>query len=154
MYDKNFRWGEKMGLDKKNVKVELRTVIDDNGEKELSVIKQSGKYFKKNNLEVITYLDKTDFGEVNNLITIQDDKINIKRSGKIKMNQQFIAGKITECLYRHPYGTFHFEIYTISITCETLEDGLDGKVIIEYEAKINGQQTRHHHLTLIYGGEI
>lgn len=139
-----------MGIVKKNIKVELRTVIDDQGEKELSIIKQKGKYGKKNNIEFITFNDVTDFGEVHNLITIQPNKVSIKRSGKITMNQQFIKGKITECLYRHPYGTFHFEINTATITHEQLSGDNQGKVVIEYDAKINGQQTREHHLTLTF----
>lgn len=143
-----------MGLEKQDIQLELRTVINDQGEKELSIIKQTGKYYKKDKLEVITYTDQTEFGEVNNFITIQAEKVNIKRSGKITMNQRFVKGEITECLYRHPYGTFHFEINTASIQHEILQENNNGKVIINYDAKINGQQTRHHLLTLIYGGEI
>jgi|SRR5690625_4082892 len=142
-----------MGLIKKKIHVELRTVIDDDGEKELSIIKQNGEYVTKGKLEVVTFTDKSDVGEVNNFITIQAKKVNIKRTGNISMNQQFIEGKKTECLYRHPYGSFHLEINTLSITHEKLRNNKDGRVIIEYDMKINGEQSRYHHLTLTYGGE-
>ena len=36
-----------MELKKKQVTIELRTVIDDQGEKELSLIKQKGNYQKR-----------------------------------------------------------------------------------------------------------
>ena len=140
-----------MKLVKKDIAIELRTVIDDQGEKELSIIKQVGIYVKKENIEVISFIEKTnEFGDVENLITIRPNKINIKRSGKVSMNQQFIKGKETECLYRHPYGTFLLEIMTKSITHQSLADDQEGKVIIQYDVKVNEEESRNHHLTLTY----
>ncbi|MEI3612064.1 DUF1934 domain-containing protein [Pseudogracilibacillus sp. SO30301A] len=140
-----------MKLVKKDIAVELRTVIDDRGEKELSIIKQIGNYVKKENIEVISFIEKTnEFGDVENLITIRPNKINIKRSGKVSMNQQFIKGKETECLYRHPYGSFLLEIMTKSITHQSLADDREGKVIIQYDVKVNKEESRYHHLTLTY----
>ena len=143
-----------MELIKKQVFIELRTVIDDQGEKELSIIKHTGNYRRKGDIEIITFVDEmTDVGKVDHFITIQSGKINIKRSGSIGMNQQFIAGRKTESLYRHPYGSFHMEIFTESIEHQSLKGEREGCVTIEYEALLNGQQTRHHHLTLIYTEE-
>jgi len=140
-----------MNLKKKDVAVELRTVIDDDGEKELSIVKQIGTYVKRGQIEVIVFNENsTDFGKVNNLITIQPDKINIKRSGSIKMNQQFLEGKKTECLYRYPYGSFFMEITTMSISHQPLQNDRKGEVTIQYEAKLNDEQKRYHHLTLTY----
>lgn len=140
-----------MKLVKKDIAIELRTVIDDQGEKELSIIKQVGIYVKKENIEVISFIEKTnEFGDVENLITIRPNKINIKRSGKVSMNQQFIKGKETECLYRHPYGAFLLEIMTKSITHQSLADDQEGKVIIQYDVKVNEEESRNHHLTLTY----
>lgn len=140
-----------MTLIKKAVSVELRTVIDDQGDKELSIIKQKGDYIKKNNIEVITFEDEvTDIGKIKNLITIQPGKVNIKRTGSISMNQQFLQNRITECLYRHPYGKFHLEVNTLSMNSQPLVTGGVGQVVIEYEGKLNGEHTRHHHLTLTY----
>src|SRR5690625_7870718 len=83
-----------MTLIKKNVTIEIRTVIDDEGEKELTISKQRGNYIKKGKTEVISFIEKVkDFGSVKSLITIQPDKINLKRSGIITMNQQFVEGK-------------------------------------------------------------
>lgn len=143
-----------MELKKKQVAIELRTVIDDQGEKELSIIKQKGSYRRKGNLEIISFVDEiTDLGKVDHFITIQPGKISIKRSGSIGMNQQFVPGKTTESRYRHPYGSFHMEIFTKSIEHQTLSLDREGSVTIEYEATLNGQQIRKHHLTLIYTEE-
>jgi|SRR5690625_1891463 len=141
-----------MTLIKKNVTIEIRTVIDDEGEKELTISKQRGNYIKKGKTEVISFIEKVkDFGSVKSLITIQPDKINLKRSGIITMNQQFVEGKTSECLYRHPYGAFRMEIQTESIKRE--QSGEDKKVIIVYNAEFDGGQLRHHHLTLTYTEE-
>lgn len=140
-----------MKLERKNIIVELRTEIDDEGDKERSIIKQIGKYAKKDKLEVISFTeDIEDFGKVNNLITIQSNKVNIKRSGTITMNQQFIEGKRTECFYRHPYGSFLLEMETRSITHKPLVNGEKGSVMMEYKATVNEGQRRHHKLELTY----
>lgn len=144
--------GEQMKLIKKNVAIEIRTVIEDQGEKELTISKQKGSYIKKGHTEVITFMEKTkDFGEVKSLITIQPDKVNLKRSGNITMNQQFVEGEKSECLYRHPYGAFRMEIQTESITREIKRN--DKKVIIVYQLELDDGHIRHHHLTLTYTEE-
>lgn len=141
-----------MGLIKKHVAIEIRTVIDAQGEKELTISKQKGNYMKKGLTEVISFTEKTkDFGEVKSLLTIQPNKINLKRSGSITMNQQFMEGKTSECLYRHPYGAFHMEIRTNKILRE--QYSRERKIIIMYEMNMNGEPTRHYHLTLTYTEE-
>ncbi len=141
-----------MELIKKNVAIEIRTVIEDDGEKELTITKQKGNYIKKEQTEVITFVEKTqDFAEVKSLITIQPDKINLKRSGSITMNQQFVEGSTSECLYRHPYGAFRMEITTESIKREVI--GEENKIIIIYEIELDDGHIRNHHLTLTFTEE-
>lgn len=141
-------------MDSKKIRLELRTVIDRQGEKEMSIVKQLGDYTKKNDVEIITYTEQTeDFGEVKNFISIQPHKMNIKRSGKIKMNQQFVVKKKSAGLYRHPYGSFHLETETKSMQYRPLQKEQTGKVIINYIAKINGTEEQKHHLTLTYTEE-
>lgn len=141
-----------MKLIKKNVAIEIRTVIEDDGEKELTISKQKGNYIKKGQTEVITFVEKTkDFAEVKSLITIHPDKVNLKRSGSITMNQQFVEGSTSECLYRHPYGAFRMEITTESIRREEVDE--ENKIIIVYDIKLDDGQIRHHHLTLTYTEE-
>lgn len=136
---------------RKKVWVELRTVIDDEGDKELSIIKQTGTYLKRGNIEVINFVDvMDDFGEVNNYITIQPGKVNINRSGAINMNQQFLLHKITECLYQYPYGRLHLEITTNKMEQTVMTKEQAGQTIIEYDGVLNGDLTRQHHLTLTY----
>ncbi len=140
-----------MKLMKKQVAVTLRTLIDDEGEKELSVVKQQGIYYRKKDLEVITFTEQHgETGEVRNIISIHPDMVTVKRSGAITMNQQFKEKKKSECLYRHPYGRFYLELYTKKIEMKPMTKGQDGEVNVEYDAYIDGQSPRHHHLTLTY----
>lgn len=140
-----------MRVEKKNVTIELRSVIDDAGEKELYIVKQQGHYYKRNNMEVLTYKEEVeDEGDINNLITITPDKVNINRSGVFSMNQQFLLQQKSECLYQHPHGNIHMSINTKSITHESINNHETGRLIITYEATLNGQVKRDHHLTLTY----
>lgn len=140
-----------MSVNHKSINVELRTVIEGDGEKELMIVKQKGKYFKRSNLEVLTYIERTD-GEdnINNMISIHPDKINIKRTGAISMNQVFLKGRVTESLYKHPHGNIHMEIDTVSMSYESMEKTGRGQVIIAYQAMLNGTDKRNHYLTLTF----
>ena len=45
------------------------------------------------------------------------------------------------------------EVFTKSIQYEPLSENKEGIVQIEYDATLNGEQVRKHHLTLIYTEE-
>lgn len=138
-------------MEKKQITISLRTVIDRQGEKEMSISKQKAIYLRKGTVEIIKYVEnKEDIGEVNNYITIQPDRVSIKRSGHIAMNQIFEEGRKSETVYRHPYGTLHLQIETESITYQSLKDAKQGEIIIEYDAIINGIEEQRHHLILTY----
>ncbi|HLR54416.1 MAG TPA: DUF1934 domain-containing protein [Pseudogracilibacillus sp.] len=134
---------------KKNVAVQLHTVIDDQGDKEMSVVKQKGKYFQKGNLEVVTFTDQIeDIGTIKNQISIHPDQVTVKRAGAISMNQQFMEGKKSECLYRHPYGMFAMEIETHHVSAEYKDENKTKEIVIEYDVFMNEESPRSHHLTL------
>jgi uncharacterized beta-barrel protein YwiB (DUF1934 family) len=136
------------------VRVELHMVIDDNGQKESTTSKQSGKYFKKQNIDVLTFEEKTEDNYViKNLITIQPEKVSIKRSGLVSMNQQFRTNHITENVYTHPHGHIHMETYTKSIRYQVGDQFSEGLLHIDYTVKLNGQDERNHALTLTYKKE-
>lgn len=138
-------------IKRKSVIIELRSMIDDEGEKELHIVKQKGYYYKRKGIEVLTYQeDVEDNGVINNLITIADGKVNINRSGAFSVNQQFLLKRKSECLYQHPHGNIHMSISTQSITYDPLEKGKVGQLTIIYEAVLNGQIRRNHQLTLTF----
>lgn len=141
-----------MGLIKKDVQIELRTVIDDQGHKEMSIVKQTGKYTATEDREVLVFKEQTEVGDIRNFITLQDGKFTLKRSGAVSMNQRLIQGQETVCIYRHPYGNILMDAKTIAMSYVRLTDDTPGVMNIEYEVTLNGEQTRMHHLTLTYEG--
>ncbi|NLI68955.1 MAG: DUF1934 domain-containing protein [Bacilli bacterium] len=138
-------------MEQKRIEIELRTVIDRNGDKEMTIVKQSGDYMRKNEIEIITFIEnREDIGKIRNYITIQKHKVTIRRSGAISMSHHFEVGKKSESLYRHPYGALHFLITTKSLDCTPLSKDGHGDVVIVYDAVINGIEQQEHHLTLTY----
>ena len=147
----NFKAGEIfMKQDKRYVTIKLDTTIEDEGEIEYNTIKQMGQFFNKGKLDVLIYEEEHEDGAtIKNLITIHPNKVNIKRSGLITMNQQFILNKSTETYYEHPHGQLHMETHTDSITYKSIAtDQVQLRIV--YRVKINGMEERKHVLELTY----
>ncbi|WP_100009838.1 DUF1934 domain-containing protein [Lentibacillus sediminis] len=135
----------------KNVKVELRTIIDDNGQMEYNTLREPGKFYQKGQVDVITFEEKTEEGTqavTKNLITIQPGKVSIKRSGVVAMTQQFRAGQATENVYHHPHGTIHMETRTEDMSYQPLSEAASGHLKLTYAVKLNGEEARNHQLDL------
>jgi uncharacterized beta-barrel protein YwiB (DUF1934 family) len=129
--------------------IHLHTVIEDNGLKETNTGKHIGKYYQKNNRHVIIFEEKTEeHYTIKSFVTIQPEKVNIKRSGAVSMNQQFHIQKRTENVYTHPHGNLHMETFTKSIDFQAPEGQSEGYLKMEYTVKLNGQNERNHTLTL------
>jgi len=135
----------------KNVKVELRTIIDDRGQMEYNKQKQQGTFYQKNQLHVLTFDEKTeDQSIIKNFITIQKQKVTIKRSGPISMNQQFKRKQVTENVYRHSLGLIRMETFTDQLIYKAYEEQTGGELTIVYRQKMNGQEERKHKLELTF----
>jgi uncharacterized beta-barrel protein YwiB (DUF1934 family) len=138
----------------KQVFIELHTTIDDGGQMEYNTIKSTGIYYQKGNIDVLRFEEASEeHAHIKNFITIQQDKVNIKRNGPITMNQQFRMDRTTESVFRHPYGTMHMETNTDNITYQPLTDDDNGTLVMSYGVTINGQEERKHKLTLTYNEE-
>ncbi|WP_337019461.1 DUF1934 domain-containing protein [Oceanobacillus massiliensis] len=138
----------------KNVQINLRTTIDDGGAKEYSDQIQSGNYFRKQEMDVLMFEEKLDDDSVvKNLITIQESKVHINRSGAVKMNQKFETGRISENIYHHPHGKIHMETFTETIDYQKSTKSKEGRLAISYTVKLNGQDKRNHKIELSYKEE-
>ncbi|MFD1852212.1 DUF1934 domain-containing protein [Oceanobacillus bengalensis] len=133
------------------VAITLQTTIEDNGNKEYNKVQETGTLFRKGKIDVITFEEKTEEQAViKNFITLQEGKVNIKRTGLVSMNQRFHANQITENVYKHPHGTLHMETFTKKITYHSDTSSNEGKLMIDYTVKLNGQDERKHELMLVY----
>lgn len=133
----------------KNVKVELRTIIDDNGQMEYNTLREPGKFYQKGHVDVIMFEENTEEQAVTkNLITIQPGKVSIKRSGVVAMTQQFRVNQATENVYHHPHGTIHMETRTDDMSYQPLSEAAAGHLKLTYAVKLNGEEARNHQLDL------
>lgn len=136
-----------MMTEQKQVNIYLHTEIDDDGDKETVSERHTGTYFKKGDKAVLLYTDQqNEIGEIKNLITIQPEKLSVKRSGAISMQQIFLVGKQTECMYQHPYGRFLMEIKTTALDMTAVTEK-SGKIVVEYDMLFQGTN-RHYKLTM------
>ena len=134
--------GVRIGVaSKEKIKLKIRASIDGEWtEQEVVAL-----YSTNGTIDVFIYEENMEqFGEVRHFITVQAGKVNIKRSGGVTMNQQFLVGRKTESVYHHPYGNFHLEMDTKRINIEP------GRVVLEYMSVINGTEKQEHHLEMMY----
>jgi len=140
-----------MNKQAEKVTIKLNTTIDDQGEMEYNTVEESGQFFRRGEVDVLIYEEEIEEGaHIRNLITIKQDKVNIKRTGPITMNQQFLLNQKTETHYQHPHGQLHMETYTKSVTYESAATSCQGRLTISYTVKLNGMDERKHVLELIY----
>ncbi len=142
----------KMSLERTPVHIQLNTVIRD--DQTMDQVKDffQGTIAGNERMTVITYREQLeDHHYVDTLMTITNEKVNVKRSGAVSMNQSFIEQTLTECLYTHPHGSMHMETFTTETKHITTKSG--GKVTLIYEVKLNGQNPRQHELELTYKKE-
>ncbi|TFJ93392.1 DUF1934 domain-containing protein [Lentibacillus salicampi] len=134
----------------KQVALELKTVIDDNGLKENHTVKETGHLYQKANMDVLTYHETTEDGSViSNMMTIHTGKVSVKRTGAVRMQQTFREQKISENVFQHPHGNIHMETFTEAINYKKLTEEQHGSLRIDYTVRLNGQDERSHQLTLM-----
>lgn len=131
------------------VMIELQTTIEEHGTEETITVKEQGRLYTKDHLHMIQYDEELENQvKVKNMITIQRNKVSIRRSGDVKMNQLFREGKRSENIYQHPHGRMHMDTFTKSINYQPFDQTTEGKLSIHYTVKLNGQPARTHWLTL------
>lgn len=142
-----------MDDNRKRVAIHLSTIIDDNGQMEYNTMQHVGALHEAGHADILTYGEEVNGEEVRNLVTIQEDKVTIKRSGAVMMHQKFLKEKRTENIFKHPHGSVHMETTTYKLHYDKQEHPISGKVFIAYAVKLNGQEERKHELTLTYKEE-
>ncbi|MUV37431.1 putative beta-barrel protein YwiB [Lentibacillus sp. JNUCC-1] len=127
------------------VAIELRTALDDQGQLEYHTTKAKGSLYQKGIKDVVIFEEDTEEGVIKNMLTIQSDKVSIKRTGAMTMHQQFSTERSTENVLRHPYGTIHMETDTQTIHYD--QDA--GHLTVDYAVKLNGQEPRQQQLEVL-----
>lgn len=142
-----------MNQPKKHIKIDLKTLIQDDSDKEENQVLAKGLFFRKGGLDVINFKEKIDDAEIATLITIQAEKVAIKRTGAVSMHQQFRLGQSTENVYRHPHGNIYMETFTDHYSYRPLEHGESALLEMRYTVILNGEIERKHKLKLEFTEE-
>lgn len=139
-----------MQSEKVAVNLTLVTEIIEGKDKQLSEVEANGFLYTHNERSIIMYSNNQEgHGEINNLVTIDLEKVSIKRSGAIDMHQQFKLDQRTENVYRHEFGTLHMETFTDAINFCMPNERKKGQLNMRYRTKINGEGERKHRITLM-----
>ncbi|WP_174614970.1 DUF1934 domain-containing protein [Virgibacillus ihumii] len=138
-----------MNLEPKSITIEMQTIIDNDGQMEYNTLNEAGTYYEKDNRCILTFEETSDEGApVKNLITINPNRVSIKRVGPVTMHQQFRTNQKTENVFQHPHGYIHMETLTDTIAFHSLTDEQNGFLTIDYSVSLNGQEERKHKLEL------
>ncbi|GAA0605575.1 hypothetical protein GCM10009001_23550 [Virgibacillus siamensis] len=133
----------------KSITINMQTIIDNDGQMEYNRINATGAYYEKGDRCILTFEETSDDGApIKNLITINPDKVSIKRVGPVAMHQQFHTSRKTENVFQHPHGNIHMETHTDTISFQSLTDEQNGFLTIDYSVSLNGQEERKHKLEL------
>ncbi|MFD1416415.1 DUF1934 domain-containing protein [Oceanobacillus jeddahense] len=138
-----------MQQNSEHVNITLKTVIYDvdSGEQETQEQSFTGEWTKKGSIDVLKYKEvNEEVGTIQNMIMIRPERVSIKRTGVIQMNQQFQLGQKTENIYQHMHGNMHMETFTESISFK--EDTMPRALDMNYTMKLNEQLERKHQLKL------
>ncbi|WP_430790128.1 DUF1934 domain-containing protein [Virgibacillus flavescens] len=138
-----------MKLQHRPISGSLQMEINDDGQTEKSTTHFTGNFYRRDNMDVLTFEEKNDENLfIKNLITIQQDKVSVKRTGDINMHQQFRVKQTTENVFKHPDVNIHMETYTHNLDYHAPDDQRTGELSITFTVKLNGQDVREHQLTL------
>ncbi len=138
-------------MNKTPISLKMITRIRDAEDETETVVEEVGSFIEKGNTAVLTFSEWNENQEkVDSLITIQPEKVNVKRSGAVTMNQQFLTGRETENVYRHEFGTIHMQTTTDQIFFETPKKDKAGNLFIQYKTILNGEEEREHELTISF----
>ncbi|MEK4298386.1 DUF1934 domain-containing protein [Oceanobacillus sp. FSL W8-0428] len=138
-----------MQQNSEHVNITLKTLIFDldSGDQETQEQTFTGEWTKKGDIDVLRYKEEVEeAGTIQNMIMIRPERVSIKRTGAIQMNQQFQLGQKTENIYQHMHGNIHMETFVESITFR--EDTMPRVLDMNYTMKLNGQIERKHQLEL------
>ncbi|MFD1020049.1 DUF1934 domain-containing protein [Thalassobacillus hwangdonensis] len=136
------------------VAIKLVTEIRDGGRKESTVMEEFGNLYERGNTQVLKFTEhQEDREDIQTMVTIQPEKISIKRSGAVQMHQIFRKKLSTESNYHHEYGVFHMDTFTDQIEYQSLSEGNKGRLFISYQLTLNQEMTQRHRLTLTFKKE-
>ena len=131
----------------KNIDVQTKQVLKQNGEKQKFEFAAQGSWQKKN-ADYIRYQEQIEDAVVDVTIKIEERGVKLIRKGDINMNLHFVEGHDTTTLYDIPAGRIPLTVKTRSILHFVNENG--GKLKIQYELHQNDEKMGSYQYEIKY----
>ncbi|MBR4950259.1 MAG: DUF1934 domain-containing protein [Clostridia bacterium] len=130
------------------IKIKGLQDLRDSQEEKMELI-TLGKYSKRNGSYYVSYKETevTGMEGVVTTVKIKDDKVTVKRFGKVNASLVFEKNKRNICHYNTPYGAMMIGIDTKSLSSDVNDDG--GVVDIDYSVDINNVLTGNNTFHMI-----
>lgn len=133
-----------------NVSIQLKTEVSQGGEKKEFFFDLDGQIVKIGDTLYIRYKEKQEDGEeVPVTVKVEPDgKIQIIRSGDLRMRLKFGYRERLETSYRTPYGLFQITTYTHNLRFSLKDQPVSGSIIIDYDLYSQSEKVGEYHLEL------
>jgi uncharacterized beta-barrel protein YwiB (DUF1934 family) len=133
-----------MNADKRNIKIELCTRIQDQGQKQEHHQQLEGQLYEKETQTYIRYEEDLEgIGKVQNTLKIEGQQAKVIRHGAVSMNHTYQLGETTNGMYHSPHGPLEMETNTTQLQYVPIQgEGSStstGKFLLSYDLKMNGQ---------------
>lgn len=135
------------------ITLKLTTESNERGHKDIITIKEDGHCYQAPNRMILRFIEHQEEGEdIQTTVTIQEDRVAIRRTGPVQMHQVFIPKQWTENTYHHPYGLFYMQTKTDHIEHQFSSKSEKGRLFITYLLRLNQEeeQEKRQRLTLTY----
>ncbi len=129
---------------------------DIDGEENAIELVTVGRYYRKNNVDYITYQESeiTGMEGTATMLKIYDDHVILSRTGSVEHKQEFRLGECCKSTYVTAYGRIEMSIMTSKLTVSFgSQDNTVDRIDIGYELELDGHWQSANTLSIIVRGE-
>lgn len=133
-----------------DISIQLKTEVKQAGETKDFFFDLTGQIVKIGDTLYIRYKEVQDGGE-ETPVTIKvepDGKIQLIRSGELRMRLKFGYQERLETTYRTPYGLFEIATFTHNVRFSLKDQPVSGSIIIDYDLYSQSEKVGEYHLEL------
>jgi len=132
------------------ISIQLKTEVKQGGETKDFFFDLTGQIVKIGDTLYIRYKEIQE-GEEETPVTIKiepDGKIQLIRSGELRMRLKFAYQEKIETMYRTPYGLFEITTFTHNLRFSLKDQPVSGSMIIDYDLYSQNEKVGEYHLSL------
>ncbi len=126
----------------------LHQYVDQDGYDHDVEVVSSGKYYKKNGQQIISYKEQFAHEDkpVRALVKIDQDSLMVSRSGEMAGQMHFQPMRRNLTVYRTPFGVMEMGVTTSQLKMDL--DEHNWKIKVNYALDINNQYTGTHEVEI------